>query len=55
MGDTRDLAAVDDAGKVTIWSSHQSINRVQATIAESLDLPMARIRVVAPPAQDVHN
>ncbi len=42
------LAAIDDAGKVTVWSSHQSINRVQATIAEALRLPMARIRVVTP-------
>ncbi len=42
------LAAVDDAGKVTVWSSHQSVNRVQATIAESLGLPMSRIRVLTP-------
>jgi CO/xanthine dehydrogenase Mo-binding subunit len=42
------LAAVDDTGKVTVWSSHQSINRVQATLAESLGLPMARIRVLTP-------
>jgi CO/xanthine dehydrogenase Mo-binding subunit len=42
------LAEVDDRGKVTIWSSHQSINRVQSNVAEALGLPLAKIRVITP-------
>jgi len=42
------LAEVDERGKLTIWSSHQSINRVQANVAEGLGLPMSRIRVITP-------
>ena len=42
------LAEVDDRGKVTIWSSHQSINRVQANVSEALGLPLAKIRVITP-------
>jgi CO/xanthine dehydrogenase Mo-binding subunit len=42
------LAAVDDSGKMTVWSSHQSINRVQTAIAEVLGLPLARVRVLTP-------
>ncbi len=41
------LAEADAGGKVTIWSSCQSVFRVQATVAEILGLPMARIRAVA--------
>jgi len=42
------LAEVDDRDKITIWSSHQSINRVQANVCEALGLPMAQVRVVTP-------
>ena len=37
----------DAAGKLTIWSSCQSVFRVQATVAEVLGLPMSRIRAIA--------
>jgi CO/xanthine dehydrogenase Mo-binding subunit len=42
------LAEVDDRDKITIWSSHQSINRVQANVCEALGLPMAQVRVITP-------
>ena len=42
------LAEVDDAGKVTIWSGHQSINRVQANVAEALGLSMSKVRALTP-------
>jgi CO/xanthine dehydrogenase Mo-binding subunit len=42
------LAEVDANGKLTIWSSNQSVFRVQASVAESLNLPMSRIRAVTP-------
>ncbi|HUT51057.1 MAG TPA: molybdopterin cofactor-binding domain-containing protein [Alphaproteobacteria bacterium] len=42
------LAEVDDTGKVSIWSSHQSINRVQANVAEALGLPMSKVRALTP-------
>lgn len=42
------LAEVDDRDKITIWSSHQSINRVQSNVCEALGLPMTRVRVVTP-------
>ncbi|MDH3232727.1 MAG: molybdopterin-dependent oxidoreductase [Alphaproteobacteria bacterium] len=42
------LAEVDDTGKVTIWSSHQSISRVQANVAEALGLSMAKVRAMTP-------
>jgi len=41
------LAEADAAGKVTVWSSCQSVFRVQATVAEVLGLPMSRIRAIA--------
>ena len=42
------IAEVDDAGKVTIWSGHQSINRVQANVAEALGLSMSKVRALTP-------
>jgi CO/xanthine dehydrogenase Mo-binding subunit len=42
------LASVDALGKVTVWSSTQSISRTQANIHEALDIPMAKIRSIAP-------
>lgn len=42
------LASIDALGRVTVWSSTQSISRVLANIHHSLDIPMARIRAIAP-------
>ncbi|GAB4179507.1 MAG: xanthine dehydrogenase family protein molybdopterin-binding subunit [Wenzhouxiangellaceae bacterium] len=42
------LAEVDGRGKVTIWSSTQSVFSVQATVARALDLPMSKVRCIAP-------
>lgn len=42
------LAEVDDRNKITIWSSHQSINRVQANVCEALGIPMSQVRVITP-------
>ena len=42
------LAEFDAAGKVTVWSTTQSVFRVQAEVAELLDMPMSRIRAIAP-------
>jgi CO/xanthine dehydrogenase Mo-binding subunit len=42
------LADLDDRNKITIWSSHQSINRVQANVCEALGLPMSQVRVITP-------
>jgi CO/xanthine dehydrogenase Mo-binding subunit len=42
------LAAFDPSGKVTVWSSTQSIFRTQANLHECLGLPMTRIRCIAP-------
>ncbi|MDY7232930.1 xanthine dehydrogenase family protein molybdopterin-binding subunit [Hyalangium rubrum] len=43
------LASVDrDTGKVTVYTSTQSVFRTQAVIAEALGIPMSRIRVIAP-------
>ncbi|HKU96600.1 MAG TPA: xanthine dehydrogenase family protein molybdopterin-binding subunit [Vineibacter sp.] len=41
------LAEADAAGKVTVWSSCQSVFRVQATVAEVLGMPMSRVRAIA--------
>ncbi|MBI2369994.1 MAG: molybdopterin-dependent oxidoreductase, partial [Deltaproteobacteria bacterium] len=40
------VAAVDAAGKVTIWTTTQSVFITQARIAEALHLPMTKIRVI---------
>jgi carbon-monoxide dehydrogenase large subunit len=43
------LASVDrDSGKVTVYTSTQSVFRTQAIVAESLGIPMSRVRVIAP-------
>ncbi|MBN1210665.1 MAG: xanthine dehydrogenase family protein [Myxococcaceae bacterium] len=43
------LASVDrDSGKVTVFTSTQSVFRTQAIIAEALGLPMSKVRVIAP-------
>lgn len=42
------LAAFDPSGKVTVWSSTQSIFRTQANLHECLGLPMTKIRCIAP-------
>ncbi len=42
------LASVDGNGKVTLWSSLQSVFRVQTLTAEALAMPMSKLRVIAP-------
>ena len=42
------LAAFGPDGRVTVWSSTQSIFRTQANIHEGLGIPMGKIRCVAP-------
>ncbi len=42
------LASVDGRGKVTVWSSTQSVFRTQANLNECLGIPMAKIRCIAP-------
>src|ERR1700722_12160018 len=42
------LASVDGRGKVTVWSSTQSVFRTQANVHESLGIPMAKIRPISP-------
>ncbi|MSP50942.1 MAG: xanthine dehydrogenase family protein molybdopterin-binding subunit [Alphaproteobacteria bacterium] len=42
------LAEVDANGKLTVWSSNQSIFRDQSNLSESLGLPMSKIRCLSP-------
>jgi CO/xanthine dehydrogenase Mo-binding subunit len=42
------LAEVDAAGRVTLWSTNQSVFRVQANVCESLALPMSKLRCLTP-------
>ncbi|MEX0922132.1 MAG: xanthine dehydrogenase family protein molybdopterin-binding subunit [Rhodovibrionaceae bacterium] len=42
------LADIDLSGRITVHSSGQSIFYLQGRIAEELDLPMSRVRCVAP-------
>ena len=42
------IAEVDANGKVTVWSSNQSVFRDQANLADRLGIPMSRIRAVSP-------
>lgn len=42
------LAEVDSAGSVTLWSANQSVFRVQANVAESIGLSMAKLRCLTP-------
>ena len=42
------LAEIDSNGKITLWSSSQSVFHVQAFVADSLGLPMSKVRCVTP-------
>ena len=43
------LATVDrDSGKITMYTSTQTVFRVQAITAEALGLPMSKVRVIVP-------
>jgi CO/xanthine dehydrogenase Mo-binding subunit len=43
------LAEVDGSGKVTIWSSTQSVFISQSDVCRALGLPMAKVRCIATP------
>jgi hypothetical protein len=38
------LAEIEAGGRITLWSANQSVFRVQASVCESLGLPMTRLR-----------
>lgn len=42
------LAEVDGSGKITIWSSTQQVFGTQMMVAAALDLPMSKVRCIAP-------
>ncbi len=42
------VASVDAMGRLTVWSSTQSIFRTQICISQALDLPRAKIRSISP-------
>lgn len=42
------VASFDPGGKVTVWSTTQSVFRVQAEVAQLLDMPMSKIRAISP-------
>jgi CO/xanthine dehydrogenase Mo-binding subunit len=42
------LAVPQPSGKITIWTSTQTVFRVQAITAQALAMPMSRVRVIAP-------
>jgi len=42
------LAEIDAAGRITLWSANQSVFRVQASVCESLGLPMTKLRCLTP-------
>ena len=42
------LAEMDGGGRVTLWSSNQSVFRVQANVCEQLGIPMSKLRSVTP-------
>ena len=42
------IAEVDAIGRVTVWSSTQSVFRTQACVAEVLGLPRAKVRAISP-------
>jgi CO/xanthine dehydrogenase Mo-binding subunit len=42
------LAEVDGSGKITVWCSTQQVFGTQAAIACALDLPMSKVRCIAP-------
>lgn len=43
------VAYCDQAGKVTLWVSSQSPNAIRKMIANAFDLPMNKLRIIAPP------
>ena len=42
------LAEIEAGGRITLWSANQSVFRVQASVCESLGLPMTRLRCLTP-------
>ena len=42
------LAEIDANGKITVWSSNQSVFHVQAFVADALAMPMSKVRCVTP-------
>jgi CO/xanthine dehydrogenase Mo-binding subunit len=42
------LAEIDAGGRITLWSANQSVFRVQASVCESLGLPMTKLRCLTP-------
>jgi CO/xanthine dehydrogenase Mo-binding subunit len=42
------LADIDAMGRIELWSANQSVFRVQANVAETLGLPMTRLRCLTP-------
>ena len=38
------LAEIEAGGRITLWSANQSVFRVQASVCESLGLPMTKLR-----------
>jgi CO/xanthine dehydrogenase Mo-binding subunit len=42
------LAQWDALGRITVWSTTQSIFRVQACISDALDLPRSKVRAISP-------
>ena len=42
------IADIDANGKVTVWSGNQSVFHVQANVAQSLAMPMSKVRCVTP-------
>ena len=42
------LIEIDANGRLTVWSSNQSVYRVQANVAEGLGLPMSKVRTISP-------
>ena len=48
MEPTSAVAEIDAGGKITVWSTNQSVFRVQANVAEGLGLPMSLVRSVTP-------
>ncbi len=42
------LADVDPEGKITVWSSTQSVFRTQASVSDVLGLPRSKVRALSP-------
>ena len=43
------LASWDESGNLTMWTSEQTAFPIRDSLAEALNLPMSRIRVIVPP------